>query len=283
VPYREVRPAKDPTRIVRARIVLAISASLVLGWSGWRLPSLLAERVFACDRAQSRCTLDVDRSFFGNEHQEFSLSEVAGARSILHKSEDSSSWEAAVDAERGTRSLGSFGQEIECRTAVGKVASFLGGTGDSLFLRNPRSFRRLVFVFGMDALFGFLFIAGLLRRASVSFEWDANRIQVRRRRAAFWRTPVYFDLNDVRSFEIREKSDGDAGKTYSVVLVSRNSVDAELWTDTSKASQLDFAEDLNKILAENRRERVAELEAEGDSARSTNAKRTETARRRGGR
>jgi hypothetical protein len=233
--------------------MIGILALLVLGGSGWVLPSMLEERTFACNRVEARCELDVARSFFGREHERFSLSEIVSARDISREAGDDSSWEAIVDTKRGARSLGRFKRELECRAAVRKVLDFLSGSGERFFFRDSRSAWSLAPLFGIDAFFGFVFLAGLLGRASLCFEWDANRIQIRRRRAAFWRRPVYFDLKEVLRFEIREKSDGDGGTHYSVVLVSRKAADAELWTETSKDRQLDFAQDLNEVLAQNRR------------------------------
>jgi hypothetical protein len=255
VPYRQGRPPRPRSRIEHrfhgrgTRIVMLAAILLTLGVAAHHWPDAVEDQVFRCVRSQATCSLETDRSFLGIERESFPLSSLRGVRMPPHADDDDTRWEVVLATTQGDRRLRSCERRSQCRAVVEQTARFLSGSEERLEIHEPCSALGIFFLIAMVALVAGFPLHEIVRRVSLTFDWDAAVVEARWH-ASFGRPPVTLSLEGAPKATIREErqeTDGGEVIKYEVVLDTRDRDVALGFGD--RDAQLALVREVNDLLA----------------------------------
>jgi hypothetical protein len=222
---------------------------LTLGVAAHHWPDAVEDQVFRCVRSQATCSLETDRSFLGIERESFPLSSLRGVRMPPHADDDDTRWEVVLATTQGDRRLRSCERRSQCRAVVEQTARFLSGSEERLEIHEPCSALGIFFLIAMVALVAGFPLHEIVRRVSLTFDWDAAVVEARWH-ASFGRPPVTLSLEGAPKATIREErqeTDGGEVIKYEVVLDTRDRDVALGFGD--RDAQLALVREVNDLLA----------------------------------
>lgn len=222
---------------------------LTLGMAAYHWPDAAEDQVLRCVRSQATCSLEIDRSFLGTRRETFPLAALHRVRMRPHADDDETRWEVVLATTQGNRRLRSCERRSQCTAVVDRISGFLSGSGERLEVHEPCSALGLFVLLTIVALFAGLPLYGLLRRVSLTFDWDAAVVEVRWH-ASLGRPPVTLSLEGAPKATIREERqvvEGEEVIKYEVVLDTRDRDVGLGFGDLSV--QLALVREVNDLLA----------------------------------
>jgi hypothetical protein len=256
VPYRQGSPpAPTPCSRVEhrfhgkvARFFMGAAVVVTLGAGVYAWPEAVADRTLRCVRSEGACSLDVDQSILGTRRETFPLSGLHRLRMPSNEDHGAPRWEVVLATTHGNRRLLGCQRGTECTALVERVSRFMSGSEEILEVHEPCSPFALAFLVALVAGIASFPLLGLLRRVSLSFDWDARLVEVRRH--PFGGSPVTLSLEGSPKATIREErreGEGEEVIRYEIVLDTRDR-DLALGFGALDA-QLAFVREVNGLLA----------------------------------
>ena len=193
---------------------------LTLGVAAYHWPDAVEDQVFRCVRSQATCSLEVERSFLGTRRESFPLSSLHGVRMSPHADDDETRWEVVLATAQGGRRLRSCERRSQCTAVVDQIARFLSRSEERLEVHEPRSALGRFVLFAVVLLVAGFPLHALVRRVSLTFDWDAAVVEVRWH-ASFGRPSITLSLAGAPKATIREERQEMEGVEvikYEVVL-----------------------------------------------------------------